>query len=197
MALNRDDIEGPLRDRFGEAVRGVTDEHGEITVALAPESLPDVARYLRDDPALLMEQLVDVCGVDYQDYRDYPADGLRFAAVYHLLSLSHNHRLRLRVFLPEERPVVPSVVGVWASADWFEREAFDMFGLIFEGHPDLRRILTDYGFAGHPFRKDFPLVGHVEMRYDPDRGRVVYQPVTIEERNLVPRTHWQEAEEDG
>jgi NADH-quinone oxidoreductase subunit C len=197
MALTHDTIEGPLRAKFGDAVGGVTEYLGEFTVEVAPAAIRDVCRFLRDEPDFAFEQLIDVCGVDYLEYKDYPADAPRFAAVYHLLSLTHNHRLRLKAFVSEERPVVPSVVDVWNVADWFEREAFDMFGIIFEGHPDLRRILTDYGFAGHPFRKDFPLEGHVEMRYDPDRGRVVYQPVTITERNLVPRTHWQEADEDG
>jgi NADH-quinone oxidoreductase subunit C len=197
MALTPDTIEGPLRAKFGDAVRGVSEYLGEFTVDVAPEAINDVCRFLRDEPDFAFEQLIDVCGLDYLEYKDYPADAPRFAAVYHLLSLTHNHRLRLKAFVAEERPVVPSVVDVWTVADWFEREAFDMYGIIFEGHPDLRRILTDYGFAGHPFRKDFPLEGHVEMRYDPDRGRVVYQPVTITERNLVPRTHWQEAEDDG
>ena len=197
MALTRQRIEEPLRARFGNAVRDVGEHLGEWTVEVAPESVAEVCRYLRDEPDFAFEQLMDVCGVDYLDYRDYPAEAPRFAAVYHLLSLRHNHRIRLKAFVSEERPVLPTVVDIWAGATWFEREAFDMFGLIFQGHPDLRRILTDYGFAGHPFRKDFPLVGYVEMRYDPDRHRVVYQPVTIEERNLVPRTHWQEAEENG
>ena len=197
MALTRDSIDGTLRAQFGNAVRNTEEYLGEITVEVAPEAVRDICAFLRDDPDLAFEQVVDICGVDYLEYKDYPAEAPRFAAVYHLLSISHNHRLRLRASVSEDRPVLPSVVDIWASANWFEREAFDMFGLIFEGHPDLRRILSDYGFAGHPFRKDFPLEGHVEMRDDPDRQRVVYQPVTIEERNLVPRTHWQEAEEDG
>jgi len=197
MALTRESIEGPLRAQFGDAIKGVEEYLGEWTVEMAPEAVREICQFLRDDADLAFEQVVDVCGVDYLEYKDYPADQPRFAAVYHLLSLRHNQRLRLRARVPEDRPVVPSVVDIWDSANWFEREAFDMFGIIFEGHPDLRRILTDYGFAGHPFRKDFPLEGHVEMRYDPDRQRVVYQPVTIEERNLVPRTHWQEADEDG
>ena len=146
---------------------------------------------MRDDPGLAYEQLIDVCGVDYLDYgRESAKDarqGSRYAVVYHLLSLQHNHRLRLRTFLDDEMPLVASVVDVWSAANWFEREAFDLFGIVFEGHPDLRRILTDYGFVGHPFRKDFPLIGQVEMRYDPDKQRVVYQPVSIEARILVPR----------
>ncbi len=195
MALTSDTVEHALRSRFGDALYGVDAPLGEVTAEVAPEAIAEICAYLRDEPDLRFEQLIDVCGVDFLEYRDYPPDAPRFAAVYHLLSLTHNHRLRLRARVPEERPVLPTVVEVWDAANWFEREAFDMFGLIFEGHPDLRRILTDYGFAGHPFRKDFPLVGHVEMRYDPDRGRVIYQPVTITERNLVPRTHWQEADE--
>ncbi len=197
MALTPELIEEHLHSRFGAELQGVETYLGQVTAEVAPEVIAEVGAFLRDSPTFRFEQLVDLCGVDYLEYRDHPPDAPRFAAVYHLLSVTHNHRLRLRVRVPEERPVLPSVIGVWAGVNWFEREAFDMFGLIFEGHPDLRRILTDYGFAGHPFRKDFPLVGHVEMRYDPDRGRVVYQPVTIEERNLVPRTHWQEGADDG
>ncbi|MFA9461655.1 NADH-quinone oxidoreductase subunit C [Thiohalorhabdus methylotrophus] len=197
MALNQQTIEEPLRAQFGDAIVGVEEYLGQWTVEVAPQSLQKVCLFLRDNADFAFDQLIDVCGVDYLEYYDYPADAPRFASVYHLLSLRHNHRLRLRARVLEDRPVVPTVVDIWAAATWFEREAFDMYGLIYEGHPDLRRILTDYGFAGHPFRKDFPLEGHVEMRYDPDRQRVVYQPVTIEERNLVPRTHWQEAEEDG
>lgn len=197
MALTPETVEEALGSRFGDALRGVETYLGQVTAEIASGAIAEVCAFLRDDPGFRFEQLMDLCGVDYLEHHDQPADAPRFAAVYHLLSLTHNHRLRLKVRVSEERPVLPSVVGVWSGADWFEREAFDMFGLIFEGHPDLRRILTDYGFAGHPFRKDFPLVGHVEMRYDPDRGRVIYQPVTIEERNLVPRTHWQEADEDG
>jgi len=146
---------------------------------------------LRDDPAFAFEQLIDVCGVDYSDYgmgSPRPVDQRpRFAVVYHLLSISKNHRMRVRAFLDEDQPAIESMVPVWRVADWFEREAFDLFGILFEGHADLRRILTDYGFIGHPFRKDFPLTGHVEMRYDADKGRVIYQPVTIEARTLVPR----------
>ena len=137
---------------------------------------------------LKFEQLIDLCGLDYQDYGNGRHDGLRFAVVYHLLSVSLNHRLRLKVFAADDEfPVVDSVVGIWPSANWFEREAFDLFGIMFSGHPDLRRILTDYGFIGHPFRKDFPLSGFVEVRYDPDQRRVVYQPVSIEPRETVPR----------
>jgi len=185
---------------------------GEVVAETAPEHLLAVCGRLRDDPDLRFEQLIDVCGVDYSTYgqADWETsetattsgfsrgagygrfagsawEGMRFAVVYQLLSIAHNRRLTLKVFLEGEYPRLPSVIEVWASADWFEREAFDLFGILFEGHPDLRRLLTDYGFVGHPFRKDFPLSGHVEMRYDPEKGRVVYEPVTVEERILVPR----------
>ena len=143
---------------------------------------------LRDDPALAFSTLIDLCGMDYRGYAEQPREGPRFAVVLHLLSVAHNRRLRLRAFCPDDaEPMIASLVGVWASANWFEREAFDLFGILFAGHPDLRRILTDYGFIGHPFRKDFPLIGHVEVRYDPARQRVVYEPVSIEPRTLVPR----------
>jgi NADH-quinone oxidoreductase subunit C len=143
---------------------------------------------LRDEPSLAFEQLIDLCGVDYQDFRDGAWSGQRFASVTHLLSLAHNWRLRVRVFAPEDSyPVVASLTPVWAVANWFEREAFDLYGILFDGHNDLRRILTDYGFIGHPFRKDFPISGNVEMRYDPELKRVVYQPVTIEAREITPR----------
>ena len=148
----------------------------------------EVALQLRDDRKLGFEQLVDLCGVDYSTYGEGAYEGPRFAAVLHLLSISNNWRLRVRVFAPDDEvPIVPSVVDVWSSANWYEREAFDLFGIVFEGHPDLRRILTDYGFIGHPFRKDFPVSGYVEMRYDPEEKRVVYQPVTIEPREITPR----------
>lgn len=162
---------------------------GELTLVLTrTEALP-VLRTLRDDYNLAFDQLIDVCGVDYQSYGDGGWTGLRFAAVYHLLSVNKNHRLRVRVFAEDDAfPVVDSVIDIWPAANWFEREAFDLFGIMFEGHPDLRRILTDYGFIGHPFRKDFPLSGYVEMRYDPEQKRVIYQPVSIEEREITPRT---------
>ena len=150
--------------------------------------LLEVCEALRDATGLRFEQLVDLCGMDYSTYGDGTWDGSRFGVVYHLLSLESNRRLRLRTFAPEDDlPIVPSVTGIWPSADWYEREAFDLFGIVFTDHRDLRRILTDYGFVGHPFRKDFPLSGHVEMRYDPDQQRVIYQPVTIEPREIVPR----------
>ena len=189
------------REKFGAALAAAHEHAGELTLEIRRDDVVPVCRVLRDDPGFAYEQLIDVCGVDYLEYghSDLPGGGTtvgfapprarptRFAVVYHLLSLRHNHRLRLRAYLDSEMPIVASVTEVWNSADWFEREAFDLFGIVFEGHPDLRRILTDYGFVGHPFRKDFPLIGQVEMRYDPDKQRVVYQPVSIEPRILVPR----------
>jgi NADH-quinone oxidoreductase subunit C len=161
---------------------------GELTVELKATDYKNVCTRLREEPALKFEQMIDLCGVDYAAYADKPREGPRFAVAVHLLSLTNNWRLRLRTFCPDDQlPVMPSLVDVWPAANWFEREAFDLFGIIFEGHPDLRRILTDYGFVGHPFRKDFPLSGHVEMRYDPEQKRVVYQPVTIDPREVTPR----------
>jgi NADH-quinone oxidoreductase subunit C len=160
----------------------------ELTVELPADGHLDACRRLRDAPELRFEQLMDLCGVDYSGYGDRPRAGRRFAAVLHLLSVTHNWRVRVRTWCPDDEfPLVGSLHEVWPAANWFEREAFDLFGIVFEGHPDLRRILTDYGFVGHPFRKDFPLSGHVEMRYDPDQRRVVYQPVSIEPREVTPR----------
>jgi NADH-quinone oxidoreductase subunit C len=147
-----------------------------------------VCTALRDTPGLQFEQLIDLCGVDYSDYKEGAWQGRRYAVVYHLLSVALNQRVRLRAFVADDEfPVLATVVSVWPAANWFERESFDLFGIMFDGHPDLRRILTDYGFVGHPFRKDFPVIGNVEMRYDPDQQRVIYQPVSIELRNNVPR----------
>jgi NADH-quinone oxidoreductase subunit C len=161
---------------------------GEITIEVPAADYATVCRKLRDHGELQFEQLIDLCGVDYASYGDAPREGPRFAVVVHLLSVKHNWRLRVRTFCrDDEFPVVSSLIEVWPAAGWFEREAFDLFGIVFEGHPDLRRILTDYGFVGHPFRKDFPLSGHVEMRYDPEQKRVVYQPVTIDPREVTPR----------
>src|SRR5918992_577513 len=161
---------------------------GELTVEVKASDYKSLCTRLRDEPALKFEQLIDLCGVDYAAYADKPREGPRFAVVVHLLSITYNWRLRLRSFCPDdELPVLPSLVELWPGVNWFEREAFDLYGIVFEGHPDLRRILTDYGFVGHPFRKDFPLSGHVEMRYDPEQKRVIYQPVTIEPREVVPR----------
>jgi NADH-quinone oxidoreductase subunit C len=161
---------------------------GEVTVTVTAADYLEVAKTLRDAPGCQFEQLLDLCGVDYSDYREGQWDGLRYCVVSHLLSVSLNHRVRLKVFAPDDDlPVVDSVTGLWTSANWFEREAFDLYGIVFEGHADLRRILTDYGFIGHPFRKDFPVSGHVEMRYDAERQRVIYQPVTIGPREITPR----------
>ena len=188
MALAPDDLAASLRSAFGEAVSSVTVALGEVTAVVPGDALVATMRRLRDEPAFRFETLIDVCGVDYSSYGNAPNEGPRFAAVYHLLSLANNARLRVRTFASDDDfPVLPSVIDVWPSANWFEREAFDLYGIVFEGHPDLRRLLTDYGFVGHPFRKDFPLSGHVEMRYDPEQGRVVYQPVTIEPREVTPR----------
>lgn len=181
----------------------------EVALTVPREILHDVMKLLREKRALAFEQLIDLCGVDNAAYgqsewvtsnaansgfgrgasRELPEmdPKNRFAVVYHLLSVSHNVRLRVKTFLDADRPIVDSVVDIWSAANWFEREAFDLFGILFRGHPDLRRILTDYGFIGHPFRKDFPLIGQVEMRYDPEQGRVIYEPVSIEPRTLVPR----------
>ena len=166
----------------------VTESYGEVTVTVPASNYQSLALLLRDQPDLRFETLIDLCGVDYQGYKDGQYQGPRFAVVTHLLSVAHNRRIRLRVFAPDDHmPVVDSLTEVWPAANWYEREAFDLYGVAFQGHPDLRRILTDYGFIGHPFRKDFPLSGYVEMRYDPEQKRVVYQPVTIEPRDITPR----------
>jgi NADH-quinone oxidoreductase subunit C len=177
-----------LKSTLADKVVEMAHAGGELTLVARAADLLSVANELRDHPALKFEQLIDVCGLDYRDYGNGRHQGLRYAVVYHLLSVSSNHRLRLKVFATDDEfPVMDSVVAIWPSANWFEREAFDLFGIMFQGHPDLRRILTDYGFIGHPFRKDFPLSGFVEVRYDPDQKRVVYQPVSIEPRETVPR----------
>lgn len=177
-----------LEKVLGARIQSVEIALGEVTVVLKADTYFEAALMLRDDPSLAFEQLIDLCGVDYQDFREGSWAGQRFGVVSHLLSLEHNWRLRVRVFAPDDSyPVVASLTPVWNCANWFEREAFDLYGIIFEGHQDLRRILTDYGFIGHPFRKDFPISGNVEMRYDPELKRVVYQPVTIEAREITPR----------
>lgn len=161
---------------------------GEITIECKVSDYLSVSAKLRDHAELKFEQLIDLCGVDYSDYKDGQYEGARYSVVLHLLSVSLNQRLRLRVFAQDDDfPVLPTLVDIWPVANWYEREAFDLFGIMFENHPDLRRILTDYGFVGHPFRKDFPMIGNVEMRYDPDQQRVIYQPVSIDMRNNVPR----------
>ncbi|CAJ0710872.1 MULTISPECIES: NADH-quinone oxidoreductase subunit C [Ralstonia] len=181
-------LKAALEKALGNRVQSLTESVGELTLVVKAADYLDAMRTLRDDASLKFEQLMDLCGVDYADYGDGAWNGPRFAAVSHLLSITHNWRVRVRVFAPDDDlPVVSSVTTIWNSADWFEREAFDLYGLVFEGHPDLRRILTDYGFIGHPFRKDFPVSGYVEMRYDPVQRRVVYQPVTIEPREITPR----------
>ncbi|MHA6881067.1 NADH-quinone oxidoreductase subunit C [Ralstonia pseudosolanacearum] len=181
-------LQSALEKVLGNRIQSLTEAVGEITLVVKAADYLETMRTLRDDAALKFEQLIDLCGVDYSTYGDGAWNGPRFAAVSHLLSVTHNWRLRVRVFAPDDDlPVVASVVDVWNAADWFEREAFDLYGLVFEGHPDLRRILTDYGFIGHPFRKDFPVSGYVEMRYDPVQRRVIYQPVTIEPREITPR----------
>jgi len=206
-----DGLADGLTEHFGAQDCEALTATGEVTLVVPRQSLVAVATMLRDHEDFRCEQLIDLCGVDYVAYgqsewttadasgsgfgrgvtRDFELEGIedpeRFAVVYHLLSLTHNRRLRMRVYAGAPQPMVDSVVMVWSSANWFEREAFDLFGILFDGHPDLRRILTDYGFVGHPFRKDFPLVGQVEMRYDPGQARVVYEPVGIEPRTLVPR----------
>lgn len=215
MSLSNETLAARIDARFGQKLTRVESTCGELTYQLDKDDLIEVARALRDEPDFHFEMLIDVCGVDYLTYGSdewttqsaagsgysrgverEPVildeadtfDPERFAVVYHLLSLRNNARLRLRLFTGDANPpIVKSVVDIWNSANWFEREAFDLFGILFEGHPDLRRILTDYGFIGHPFRKDFPLIGNVEVTYDPDKGRVVYQPVTIEPRTLVPK----------
>lgn len=188
MTTRLETLEAGLRAALGESLKNLTVARGEVTIVVGSTDYLAVARKLRDDPTLGFDQLVDLCGVDYQSYGEGAWDGLRFAAVSHLLSLSNNWRVRLRVFAEDDDfPVLASVTSVWSSANWYEREAFDLYGIVFEGHDDLRRILTDYGFVGHPFRKDFPISGNVEMRYDPEQKRVIYQPVTIEPREVVPR----------
>jgi NADH-quinone oxidoreductase subunit C len=208
-------LAGRLERRFSDALVACKIANDEVTIEVSPEKLVEVCTALRDEPDFGFEQLMDVCGVDYMAYgqtewktetststgfsravqrklfqsAEHEADrSPRFAAVYHLLSIANNHRLRIRVYAEDnDFPVIDSVTRIWSSANWYEREAFDLFGIVFDGHPDMRRILTDYGFIGHPFRKDFPLSGHVEMRYDPEKRRVVYEPVSIEPRVLVPK----------
>jgi NADH-quinone oxidoreductase subunit C len=212
MSESLEDLASALAARFGDALLRIASSCGELTFEVPSAQLVSTCRGLRDEPEWRYEQLIDLTGVDYLDYgrvewdtqsatsggfsrgvsrageAGRESDGKRFAVVYHLLSVAHNRRLRLRCWCEQgEPPLLDSVVDVWKAADWYEREAFDLFGILFRGHPDLRRILTDYGFVGHPFRKDFPLIGNVEVRYDAEKGRVVYEPVGIEPRTLVPR----------
>jgi NADH-quinone oxidoreductase subunit C len=183
-----DTLQAALEAALGEKLKRLVRDRGELTITVAPADYADTALTLREHPALRFEQLMDLCGLDYSAWKDQPGEGPRFCVVSHLLSVSNNWRVRLKVYCPDdEMPMVSSLTEVWSSANWFEREAFDLYGIVFEGHLDLRRILTDYGFIGHPFRKDFPTTGDVEMRYDPERQRVIYQPVTIEPREITPR----------
>jgi NADH-quinone oxidoreductase subunit C len=177
-----------LQNVLGSKLVSTTERLNELTAVVKACDLVSATTLLRDHPDLQFEQMIDLCGVDFQSYGDGTWNGQRFAVVYQLLSVATNQRLRLKVYAEDdELPMVDSVIDVWPSANWYEREAFDLFGIVFSGHPDLRRILTDYGFVGYPFRKDFPLSGNVEMRYDPDLRRVVYQPVTVEPREITPR----------
>jgi NADH-quinone oxidoreductase subunit C len=183
-----DTLQAALESALGARLKTLVCDRGELTVTVAAADYLDAALILRDHADLKFEQSVDLCGVDYSSYKDQPWDGPRFCVVSHLLSVAKNWRVRLKVFCPDDdMPVVASLTDVWSAVNWFEREAFDLYGILFEGHLDLRRILTDYGFIGHPFRKDFPTSGHVEMRYDDEQKRVVYQPVTIEPREITPR----------
>ncbi len=202
MAADLNLLQENLNRLLNGKAESLTSRLNELTLVVAVKNLPQVMRLLRDDADLRFEQLIDLCGMDYSTYgsdiceggaylkSDFAADvfPFRFAVVYHLLSITLNARLRVRVFAEDnELPVLDSVADIWSSANWYEREAFDLYGIIFTGHPDLRRILTDYGFVGSPFRKDFPLSGQVEMRYDPEQRRVIYQPVTVEPREITPR----------
>jgi NADH-quinone oxidoreductase subunit C len=188
MSTQLDNLKHALQLVLGERIHSITDELGEITLVIKSSDYLSAMQDLRDHSSTRFEQLLDLCGVDYSGYGDGAWNGARFAVVVHLLSVKHNWRLRVRTFATEDDlPVIPSVCSIWSSANWYEREAFDLFGILFEGHDDLRRLLTDYGFIGHPFRKDFPISGYVEMRYDPEQKRVIYQPVTIEPRENVPR----------
>ncbi len=188
MPLTPEALLARLQDTLGDQIHASRIALGEVTIEVGPEDWLEVARRLRDEPALAFDMLIDLCGVDYSAYKDGTWQGRRFAVVLHLLSVVRNHRLRVRTFCADDdMPMLASLVEIWPAANWFEREAFDLYGIVFDGHPDLRRLLTDYGFIGHPFRKDFPLSGQVEMRYDPELRRVIYQPVSIEPREVTPR----------
>ena len=188
MTTKLEILETAVKNVLGDRLLKSTMALGELTIVVSPTAYLGAMRDLRDHADTQFEELIDLCGVDYSTYGDGAWDGARFAAVSHLLSIKHNWRLRVRVFASDdEMPVLPSLIDVWNTANWYEREAFDFFGILFDGHNDLRRILTDYGFIGHPFRKDFPVSGYVEMRYDPEQKRVIYQPVTVEPREITPR----------
>ncbi len=198
MTATLESLSTCLKITLGDALVEAVERLGELTLAVRPQAYASAMLTLRDHPDCRFEQLIDLCGMDYSGYGAGVWEGPRFAVVVHLLSVSNNQRVRVRVFCPEdELPVVASLIDIWPSANWFEREAFDLFGIVFEGHPDLRRILTDYGFIGHPFRKDFPLSGNVEMRYDPTQQRVIYQPVSIEPREITPRIVREESYGEG
>ena len=188
FAVNPEALKDSIAAALGDLAKRITLRLGEVEVVVGAKDYIAAATLLRDHEACRFEQLIDLCGVDYSEYGQGAWDGARYCVVTHLLSVSLNQRVRLKVFAPDDSlPVVDSLNGVWSAANWFEREAFDLYGIVFEGHNDLRRILTDYGFIGHPFRKDFPTSGHVEMRYDAEQKRVIYQPVTIEPREITPR----------
>jgi NADH-quinone oxidoreductase subunit C len=198
MPANLEALKGAVDTALGERVRRSVVDRGEITVEVSAADLAGVMLALRDDPALAFSTLIDVIGVDYAGFADQVREGPRYAVVYNLLSIVHNWRLRVKVFAPnDDMPVVDTMIDTWPGANWFEREAFDLYGIVFKGHNDLRRILTDYGFVGHPFRKDFPISGYVEMRYDEAQRRVVYQPVSIEPREIVPRVIREDAYGDS
>ncbi len=188
MTTKLETLATALQQVLGDKIKSLTTALGEITIVVGAADYSSAMQSLRDHPSTRFEQLIDLCGVDYSQYGDGLWEGARYAVVCHLMSVAHNWRVRVRTFAPDDSyPIVPSLCGVWPAANWYEREAFDLFGILFDGHDDLRRILTDYGFIGHPFRKDFPVSGYVEMRYDPEQKRVIYQPVTIEPRENVPR----------
>ncbi|MDO9393489.1 MAG: NADH-quinone oxidoreductase subunit C [Methylotenera sp.] len=188
MATKLEQLLTSLQASLGDKITKHIVAFNEVTIECKSADYLNVCQTLRDDASLKFEQLIDLSGVDYQAYGDGVYDGMRYAVVCHFLSVTLNHRVRLRVFAQDEDfPILPTLVDTWPVANWYEREAFDLFGIMFENHPDLRRLLTDYGFVGHPFRKDFPMIGTVEMRYDPEQQRVIYQPVSIDERNNVPR----------
>jgi NADH-quinone oxidoreductase subunit C len=187
MSTKLEQLKASVSAVLGDRLVRQIEDKGQLIAEVKAIELTAAMTSLRDDPALMFSQMIDACGVDYADYGG-SWDGARYAVVYQLLSIEHNWRLRVRAFCPDDNfPMVDSMIDIWSSANWYEREAFDLYGIVFSGHPDLRRILTDYGFVGHPFRKDFPISGNVEMRYDPEQKRVVYQPVTIEPREVVPR----------
>jgi NADH-quinone oxidoreductase subunit C len=188
MPLTPEALLARLEETLGDQIATSKVALGEVTIEVGATDWLDVARRLRDEKGLAFDCLTDLCGLDYSAYKEGAWDGKRFAVVLHLVSAVKNHRLRVRAFCDDDDfPVISSLVDVWPAANWFEREAFDLYGIVFDGHPDLRRILTDYGFIGHPFRKDFPLSGNVEMRYDPELKRVIYQPVSIDPREVTPR----------